>query len=42
MNQQPIIALANQILAAKQKDPSADISALEKQIDEMVYSLYGL
>ena len=26
----------------KTKDSNADISALEKQIDEMVYVLYGL
>ena len=32
----------NQILAAKKKDPNADTSALERQIDEMVYKLYGL
>jgi hypothetical protein len=31
-----------QILAAKQKDPNADTSALERQIDQMVYNLYGL
>lgn len=37
-----IIALVNQIHTGKQKDSSADISALEKQIDEMVYALYGL
>jgi hypothetical protein len=37
-----IITLVNQIHSAKQKDPGADISALEKQIDEMVYALYGL
>lgn len=35
-------ALVNQILSFKQKDPSADTSALEKQIDELVYTLYGL
>jgi len=40
--QQPFITLVAQILAAKKKDPSADTSALEKQIDEMVYVLYGL
>jgi len=34
--------LVTQILAAKKKEPSADTSALEKQIDEMVYALYGL
>lgn len=27
-------------LAAKQKGPQANISALERQIDEMVYALY--
>jgi len=26
------------ILAAKKKDPNADTSALEKQIDQMVYN----
>jgi len=31
-----------QILAAKQKDPNTDTSALERQIDQMVYELYGL
>ncbi|MEK6725697.1 MAG: hypothetical protein AABY54_03990 [Deltaproteobacteria bacterium] len=40
--QKPFTALVDQILAAKQKDPKADTSALEKQIDEMVYALYGL
>ena len=27
-------------LSAKKKDHNADISALERQIDEMVYKLY--
>jgi hypothetical protein len=47
--QAPIITLVKQILAVKQKPPfakggnnDADTSALEKQIDEMVYALYGL
>ncbi|MBI4847478.1 MAG: hypothetical protein HY808_02735 [Nitrospirae bacterium] len=40
--QQPFITLVDQILTAKKKDPNADTSALEKQIDEMVYALYGL
>lgn len=31
-----------QILTSKQKDPNADTSALEKQIDQMVYKLYSL
>lgn len=41
-SQQKIITLVDQILATKKKDPNADTSALEKQIDEMVYKLYGL
>ncbi|MBE0426382.1 MAG: Eco57I restriction-modification methylase domain-containing protein [Nitrospirae bacterium] len=40
--QQPLISLVDQILAAKQKDPNADTSALEREIDKMVYDLYGL
>ena len=30
------------ILHQKQQDPSADTSALEAEIDRMVYDLYGL
>ena len=40
--QQPIIDLVNQILAAKSADPDADTSALEKQIDNLVNQLYGV
>ena len=40
--QQSFITLVDQILATKKKDPNADISALERQIDEMVYKLYDL
>jgi len=40
--QQPIIALVDQILAAKRVNSSADTSAWERQIDEWVYKLYGL
>lgn len=36
------ITLVDQILSLKQKDPQTDTSALERQIDEMVYKLYGL
>ncbi len=32
----------DRILAAKQRDASADTSALEREIDELVYALYGL
>ncbi len=40
--QKPFITLVDQILAAKKKDPNADTSALEREIDKMVYALYGL
>ncbi len=30
------------ILAAKRADPQADTSALEGEIDQLVYQLYGL
>ena len=30
------------IFTAKQRDPAADTRALERQIDQMVYALYGL
>ncbi|MBI2949476.1 MAG: hypothetical protein HYY23_17705 [Verrucomicrobia bacterium] len=34
--------LVDRILAAKQKNPAADTSALEREIDQQVYALYGL
>lgn len=40
--QAPIVAMVDQILIAKKKDPNADTSALEHQIDKLVYDLYGL
>lgn len=40
--QQPIIALVDKILAKKKADPNADTSALEEEIDERVFDLYGL
>ena len=30
------------ILAAKARDATADVSALEREIDELVYALYAL
>lgn len=39
---QLFITLVAQILAVKKKDPNADTSALEREIDKMVYALYGL
>lgn len=41
-NQKPFIDLVDKILAIKAKNPEADISTLEHQIDQMVYKLYGL
>lgn len=32
----------NQILSIKKQDPTADTTVLEKEIDQMVYALYGL
>ncbi|MDR3327657.1 MAG: hypothetical protein LBT04_05970 [Prevotellaceae bacterium] len=40
--QQPIIDLVNKILSLKSTNPQADTKALEKQIDRLVYGLYGL
>ena len=34
--------MVDQILAAKDADPDADTSALEAEIDRLVYDLYGL
>lgn len=41
-NQLPIVTLVNQILAAKNANPQADTSALESEIDVLVYHLYNL
>ena len=40
--QQPIIELVDQILAVKAANPIANVSALEVEIDQRVYRLYGL
>lgn len=37
-----IESLVDQILAAKQANPAADTTALEAEIDQLVYQLYGL
>jgi hypothetical protein len=41
-DQKPIIALVNKILSAKKKNPAADTSTLEQQIDSLVYRLYDI
>lgn len=38
----PIIHLVDQILTSKRTTPNADISSIEKEIDQMVNLLYGL
>jgi adenine-specific DNA-methyltransferase len=40
--QKAVERLVDRILAAKQRDPEADTSALEQQIDQLVYALYSL
>ncbi|CAM3981027.1 site-specific DNA-methyltransferase (adenine-specific) [Flavobacterium branchiophilum] len=42
LNQQPFINKVDQILSLKKDNPVADTSALEREIDLMVYELYGL
>jgi hypothetical protein len=40
--QAPIARLVREVTAAKEKHPAADTSALEREIDQQVYALYGL
>jgi len=37
-----LINLVDQILSLKKSNSSADTSVLEKEIDQLVYELYGL
>lgn len=37
-----LLGLVDKVLAAKDRNPSADTSALEQQIDSQIYRLYGL
>jgi hypothetical protein len=37
-----IAQLVKRILAAKQRDPKADTTALEREIDRLIYQLYDL
>jgi adenine-specific DNA-methyltransferase len=41
-NEEPFIHLVSQILEAKKQNPSANTSALETQIDQLIYQLYDL
>ena len=40
--QRPFVRLVDEILAAKAADPNADTRHLEREIDRLVYELYGL
>ena len=42
MSELAISTLVEQILVAKRDDPNADVSTLEAEVDQLVYSLYGL
>ena len=39
---EPLRSLIEEIISMKEKNPGADISSLESQIDQLVYQLYGL
>ena len=41
-DQQQLISLVDQILSQKKSDSTADTILLEKEIDQLVYTLYGL
>lgn len=41
-NSEKIVSYVTQILAAKEADPAADTTALEAEIDQLVYQLYNL
>jgi len=41
-NKSDLEQLIEQVLIAKKSNPSADTSALEREIDQLVYQLYGL
>jgi hypothetical protein len=40
--QKPVERLVERVLSAKQQDAGADVSALEREIDPLVYALYGM
>ena len=40
--QKPIVTLVDRITTAKRRNPDADASAMEREIDQLVYQLYGL
>ena len=40
--QSPFVRLVDDVLAAKDADPEADVTAQENELDRLVYALYGL
>ena len=40
--QKPVERLVERILAAKQRDAAADVSAWERELDALVHALYAL
>jgi adenine-specific DNA-methyltransferase len=40
--QKPVERLVERILATKQRQAEANVTALEQEVDELVYALYGL
>ena len=42
IQQEKIVVIVDQIMKSKQNNPAADTSALESEIDRLVYQLYGL
>ena len=39
--QRPIVAIVDSILAARRANPNADVSAMERELDTRVATLYG-
>jgi Alw26I/Eco31I/Esp3I family type II restriction m6 adenine DNA methyltransferase len=37
-----IVTIVNEIITSKKRDPDSDTTALEREIDQLVYKLYGL
>jgi adenine-specific DNA-methyltransferase len=40
--QKPVERLVERILSVKQRDAGADVSGLERELDQLVCALYGL
>jgi adenine-specific DNA-methyltransferase len=41
-NKKPLVEKVSKILTVKKLNPAADTSVIEKEIDQIVYTLYGL